>query len=235
VDRPQECWEDAARHAASYLERHADTFAGDWVSENAGGEYHVALTRDVPVHRRALRELLPRPEVLRVHPARYALAELLAIQRRIAHDADALATKGIRVSSMWPNHNDGLAVSVVASDADTASATLRERYGAAITVDYLGSEQTITESVAWRCYRPDGDGHTLKIEYVTNCCYAFERVELGEDGHEVRVTVLERAPVGFQTQAACKRSATAQLQHPLGDRRVIDGATGRTCPPCHDR
>jgi hypothetical protein len=232
VDTPRERWEAAPRHAGPYLERHAETFAGDWVSEEHGGEYHVAFTGDLSAHRLALSELLPCAEVLHVHAARYAIAELLALQEQIADEVGALVAEGIHVCTMRPDRNEGVKVALVAQDARRATAALRQRYGAAVTVDYLGSERTVRKTVAWRCYIAQENDRRLVIHYATNTCFEFERVERTEDANEVRLTVVERAPVGFQTMAGGARTATVRLRSAVGDRRVVDGSTGLPRPAC---
>jgi hypothetical protein len=115
--------EVAAERAAPYHERHARSFAGEWVSEQGGGEYHVAYTGDVEVHRRALSALLPEPQILRVHRKRYALARLLEIQDQIVKDASALAREGVLISSAGPDCDLGLEVAFVAAEPARAKAT----------------------------------------------------------------------------------------------------------------
>ena len=228
-----ERWERAAELAAPYLAEHAETYAGDWVSEDNGGEYHVAFTDDVEEHRRALEAIMRDPGVLHVHQGRFVLAELSSLQRRIAADRAELAQEGLYVSSTLLAPDTRLRLRVIAPDSDRAEALLRSRYGDAIRVDYLGPDRFVVEPSRWQgCYAIEPDGRTLTVSYRTNCCYELERVDHSANEREIRVTILERKPVDFETQAACKRRLTIQLEAPLGARAIIDAASGEQRAPC---
>jgi hypothetical protein len=223
--------EVAAQCAAPYHERHSASFAGEWVSEEGMGEYHVAYTDDVELHRRALSARLPEPQILRVHRKRYALARLLGIQDQIAKDASGLARDGVLISSAWPDCDLGLEVAFVAADSAQATALLRERYGPELQLRWLGAEWYADEVVPWARYAAGGCERELIVQYGTNSCFRFGHVAVSETPEEVRITVVERAPVGFRTQAGRGRRAVAQLSAPLDRRVVIDGATGEPRPP----
>ena len=90
-------YEEAAEHARPYIESHDRDYAGDWIEHERGGEYHVAFVRDVDVHRRALKSLVPDPEAIHVHSAPQSERERQELVDRIHADEDDLAAQGVRV------------------------------------------------------------------------------------------------------------------------------------------
>jgi hypothetical protein len=88
-----------AQAAEGWCERHArDVFAGGFVHPAEDGWcYYAAFAAEPAANLERLRAAVPHPERLRLYryPARYALAELRALQRRV--DADTPAWRGEQV------------------------------------------------------------------------------------------------------------------------------------------
>jgi hypothetical protein len=217
----------AVERAEPYIDHHRDEFAGNWVEYGDGGRYHVAFVGDLDAHRRHLAALLPDPDALCLHRARYAEHELQTLVDRLMQDSEELENLGIHVfvAGVDPKRNLA-AIELVAPDGDVATATLRERYGEPLVVEYMGSELTVVEPVAWDSFSIDAGGCILIVHYLTHPSYDVDRVEHSEDDQTIRVTVFERMSVGPVSAVAVTRTTSVHLQRPVGARRVIDGATG---------
>jgi len=105
----------------------------------------------------------------------------------------------------------------------------RGRGAERVALVHLGDASTTVEPQAWQRYT--ADGHELALHYVSNAVFEPAGVEIEEWPDEVRATVLERVPVGAHTLVGATRSQSAALATPLGDRRVVDGLTGRPRSP----
>lgn len=226
-ERQDELQTEAGDRLRGYLAAHRDSVAGVWLGPGLDPEYNVAFTRDVEAHRVAVLRLFPRPEVIRVHQAGYTQAELEAISDRIAEESGELEALGVKwLGSGVDVETNRVEVEVVASDEESARGILEHRYGPAVTVEWLGTEDRVLEKVPWQLWTIDEPGRLLTAHYSTFRAYELERAECQEDEHEVAVTVFVRAPHSVKTIGATFE-ATVELERALGDRRVIDGATGR--------
>src|SRR5439155_22094988 len=107
-------------------------------------------------------------------------------------------------------------------------AMLEQRYGAAVVCEWAGSKDHDVIRVPWQLWAIDTDDRTLTVHLETAADYQLEHAEHTEDDREVRVSVFVRVPVGGAIRAiGALREARVELSAPLGDRRVVDGATGR--------
>jgi hypothetical protein len=227
-------YEEAAQHVRRYTRQHHDQFAGSWVGHDNGGEYHVAFVRDADAHRRAIEALVPHPEVLHVHLARYTEDERRELVYRISDEEDELAAEGIKVVQLDGGGHDSewkVRAGVVAANSGTALSVMRERYGDAVEVEYLGTEPTRLAPSEWQRYEVDDDGRTLTLHYHANPFVPFERADTIENDDQVTVRIFDREPLGPVKMPATIRPVTVQLERPLGSRRVIDGTTGRLREP----
>ena len=69
---------------------------------------------------------------------------------RIADDEQLLRGRGIVIGAMWHDPDDGVVeVEVVAPDEAVVERMFKDRYGAAVRVDYCGSEETQVAPVGW--------------------------------------------------------------------------------------
>ena len=120
---------------------------------------------------------------------------------------------------------------VVAESEQHVRGVLEQRYGDAVGIDWVSTEDTRVVASEWQRYDIDESGMTLGIHYLANPFVPFERADVTEDDDRVTVTVLDRTPVGGVPLPATIRSVTAQLARPLGGRQVFDGTTGRLREP----
>jgi hypothetical protein len=219
---------EAHERLGEYLAAHSQAFAGMWYGAGLDPEYNVAFTRDVDLHREALLRLYPHPDIVRVHHARYSLAELEAIGDRVEEDEEALAAAGVNWMGIGIDEvANRVTVEVVAPDAQTARSVLNDRYGPAVECEWLGSTDTDVTKVPWQLWSADADDRRLTVHYNVLAAAEFDRVVLDEDDRQVRVTLFVREPVGTAKAIGAIREASVELSAPVGGRRVIDGTTGR--------
>ena len=196
-----------------------------------GDLLYVGFSEAIEEHRNELRRRIAEPSRLRVFRAAHSESERDAVQERIHEVDDALlAAAGIEVVGSHeddPKRN-GLVVEIVATDPHSAQRVFADRYGDIVRIDVLGTSSTTLEPVEWGQYSLDEDGRTMTVYWTTNATYDFERLEVDEGEDDVRVTVLERVPVGATKLPLARRSESVTLQATLGDRVVRDAATGRT-------
>jgi hypothetical protein len=225
-DRLEDLVEDVRAAVSPYLDRHRADVAGQWL-EYGRGAYHVGFARNVESHRDALARHVPQPGVLHVHAFEYAEAELEAIADRVVDEADELAAEGLAwMGSDIDVQANRVEVEVAGADADTATAILMSRFGPAVKCDWQGPEDTRVTPVAWQLWTIDESERLLTAHFGTWAAAKVERAECEEDADEVRVTVFVRLPGSMKTIGG-HFEATVELAQPLGQRRVVDGLTGR--------
>lgn len=214
-----------------YLEGIPDVLAGRWRGRGRGRGLgvHVALTTDLDRHCATMLRRLPEPELLHVHRAEHSLAELHAIQDEITDD-ETLAEAGIEWRGCGTDEiGNRVTLEAIAPDREAAARVVAERYGSAVELDYLGPDATVVEPQPWQLYSLEG--LALTVHYHTNATYEPAGARLVETDDEVRVTVLERVPVGSVKLPGATRQETVTLREPLGERPVVDGHAGRTRRP----
>jgi hypothetical protein len=210
-----------------YVADHAaDAFGGLWVGPRK--TVHVAFARDADHHAAALAARLPeddRPWV-DVVPVARTERELEAVMDRLDRDHDELEALGIRMDAFGPDVVENVVVvDALVDHPDRARRLLAERYGDAVRAS-LATPDQLVEAVAWQLYDEPEPGH-VTVRYAANAAYVLERVDVDETADAIRITVHERAPGVVSTLAGTTRTATVELSGPVGDRPVIDGATGR--------
>ena len=221
---------EAQDAAEPYLKQHAEDFAGDWLGYGRP-EYHVAFARNVEEHRAALARLVPRAEVLHVHSSTHTRAELRELQDRIFDDRDELAAAGVKLIEGGIDVETNLIeLGIAAPDPDAAAALIRSRYGPAVTCEWLGQDDTEAGPAPWMLWSLDASERLLTVHFKSASEAVLDRATVSEDEREVRVTVYVRTP---HIVVAIDKSlqATVELAQPLGNRRVVDGATGRVRKP----
>jgi hypothetical protein len=220
--------DEAGELIDSYLRQNAGVLAGHWVSYRGIGTHHLAFVADQEGHRAALRALVPQPDVIQVHSARFTLAELTEQLDRMFDDLDHLANAGIELleGGVSEEHNQ-IQVVFAGADRERGLQLLRTRYGPAVAPEWIGPDTTVVGPVDWQLFTRD-DETTLTLHYLSGGFdRPFERTEVSEGDDAVRATVLERFPLGANLAPLTQRSATVTLARPLGRRRVIDGASDR--------
>jgi hypothetical protein len=231
-----------AAEVERYARKHAPDSYGGSASEAKWPRpaYLVSyFTRDVARHQRALDRRLDRK--VRAVKVRYTYAHLRKVQDGI--DQRALAQEGIRFVLSAPNVRLNRVRLVVITARRNAAEVVRRLYGGAIRVEVVAHDDWRPICEVGDSYTLSADGRELTIHYWSVPAYRFHRLELRETGPGVRVAVRELVPRLAHPPDCQFRSATVRLAAPLGDRKVVDGETGRNLPPgdttphrdCRDR
>jgi hypothetical protein len=84
-----------------------------------------------------------------------------------------------------------------------------------------------TDSIA---YDGDPDGRRLTVQFSTRPAHRFESVAVAETPDEVVVELVVTSPRGPTRASGVLRRVRVELAAPLGERRVVDRASGRTLP-----
>ena len=99
-----------------------------------------------------------------------------------------------------------------------------------------GGPQTVTprpgmadvHPVAWRRSTADGSSVTVRFYSGVEPCNVLDRVEVAETDASVTITLYEGSdparPGAACIELAVLKAVTVELDRPLGDRRLIDGA-----------
>jgi hypothetical protein len=180
---------------------------------------------------------LPRRRVV-VERRRTPRQALIDLADRIADDHDALSKAGFELAWTGPDTTDDRVEIAVTGgkDAATAERFLTERYGAGLHVVWLGPSTHKEVARPFGSYRSTGT--TLRIYYALDPNGELEgNARLVTETREavvVETTVLE--PVGVRTLIGgfLARHVDLDLRGPLGDRRVVDHASGEPRPSVDD-
>ena len=157
-----------------------------------------------------------------------------AVRDRILADTDELAAEGFHVKTAGVDA--GRVKIGLITDRDDHAEYFRERYGP-VDTEVIATDLYSIERNEITGYR--ADGRSLTLFYGTGGGAELERVEVDEGAERVEVAIVERVPNGPRTLELQLADETVRLDRPLGDRVVIDAATGdrvRRCeePPCLD-
>lgn len=218
----------APRAVDVYLARRPGLSGGISIEGDYPTPYlHIRVTRDRAVHEPELRRLYPFPDRnLRVSQVQFSYDELLAAQDRI--DWDALEADDFDVTSTWPDiDTNRLIVALITKRTDHVQ-VFAARYGPAVMPVVIATEQTALECTKADAYRPSADGRSLRVLWTTGGGARFERIELMERRGRVEIGIVERVPNGPRTSEGIPAGRTVRLSRPLGGRRVVDAATGKT-------
>jgi hypothetical protein len=213
------------RRVERYLDRRPGLSGGISIEDEwpEGPYLQVLLTRDQAVHE---------PELKRRY--RYRLktalvqvpsAELRALQDRISADWDALEAEGFDIQAVGiDTEANRVDVSMISARADH-QAYFHARYGAAVRTFAVPSDERLA------CARLDGvrvssTGRSLVLLWTHSSGEELATVELTEHPDRVEVGIVEREPFFGGPDDAISGRTRVQLSRPLGDRRVIDAATG---------
>jgi hypothetical protein len=150
-----------------------------------------------------------------------------AVRERIFAELDELAAEGFHVKT---GSIDGGRVRIeLITERDDHGQYFRERYGP-VDTEVIATELESIERTAARGYRADGP--SLTLFYDTGGGARLERVDVEEGADRVDVAIVQRVPNGPRTLELAIVEETVQLERPLGDRAVVDAATGRRVRPC---
>jgi hypothetical protein len=174
----------------------------------------------------ALREIPRHPEHLRTVPVEHSESALRALQDSI--DFDAAAVDGLHVSGTSVDIDRNRVVVDLMTERSDHAAYFGERYGPLVITRVIAKQRSRPACARARGYRLSRDGRTLRVLYHSGGGAEFERIELAQDRRRVRVGVVEDVPNGVRTDDLRYESRRVRLRRPLGARRVVDAATGRT-------
>lgn len=157
--------------------------------------------------------------------------DLEVLADRINGDRDELLRIGVEV--FWVQVGDDevehqdLVFADLCGPAGEAAANelMRERYGPLVRVNYLGRESWVSSAAEWNTYRL-ASATEIVVRYDTLAFREPEDAEVAEDVGSVTITLHERSSVFAEKLLPAQREAHVTLSHALGDRIVIDGATG---------
>ncbi len=213
--------------ASRYLHRRPDLSGGVSIEEAWPGEPYllVRLTRDRAVHERILRRLARFPRNLRTVEVRYSERQLNRVANRVGRDWRKLKAEGFDLQ--------GWGADIVANTAEVELITRRtdhaeyfaQRYGP-VTTKVIATEPTRLDCASAGNYGVSGTGRSLVLRWGTGGGAEIETVELAEHADRVEVGIVERVPNGARTLELRFMSRRVALSAPLGDRAVIDAATG---------
>jgi hypothetical protein len=145
-----------------------------------------------------------------------------AVRERIFAELDELAAEGFHVKT---GGVEGRRVKIgLITERDDHAAYFRERYGP-VDTELIATELYSVQRNKIREYRADGT--SLTLFYGTGGGARLERVDVDEAPDRVTVAIVERVPNGPRTLELQLAEQTVRLERPIGDRRVIDAATGR--------
>jgi hypothetical protein len=182
----------------------------------------VLVTRDPERHERALRRRYRyRLEVVAVQ---FPTAELRALEERIAADSEALAAEGFDVQ-FAVIEDDRVYVHMITTRTDH-QAYFHARYGPAVTTFAVPDDERL-ECARLDAVRASSTGRSLLLRWTHSSGEKLETVELTEHADRVEVGIVQRVPSFGGPDDALEGRTRVLLSRPLGDRRVIDAATGR--------
>ncbi len=184
----------------------------------------VRLTREQALHAAALRRIYRHR--LRTVAVRFSEADLRALQDRISADGDALEAEGFDVRGLWVDGDDNRVMVQMVSARTDHEAYFQARYGPAVTT-FATAEATRLECTKLQRVRVSSTGRSLRLDWFYSRGDAFEGVELVEHDDRVEIGIVLRVDFFFGFDDARPARTRVQLSQPLGDRRVIDAATGR--------
>lgn len=215
---------DEARRVDGYVRAHRDEFGGSaFVSDYPRGlALRAHWTGHAARHRKRLRALTILP--VRTRTVRYTEDELRHAQDRVER---ARTPRGIFVSSASTAFFRNRVEVEVISERPDAKQALERRLG----------PQYMVKVVARRfsrlaCGRPEratvsANGLQVEMDLGTSGSVAVVKAFVAEEAGRVRVGIVLRVPTTFQTSDLAPHPATATLDEPLGDRKLVFAVDGR--------
>jgi hypothetical protein len=222
---------DLVDRAGAVFARSPDDLAElTWHWHEGQWAVRVMVTRDIERYRAVLRGRLD-PERVVVGRAHLSNRDLEALQRRVTGELGELRELGVDVQWVCVGPGRCLEVEYFAVDREGSVRLLRDRFGPALKPLWVAPERLGEEAQPFASWVIDG--HALTVFYGLGQngerpggCTAEEH----PDRVIVRLTI--RAPQGIATLIGgfMRSHATVKLSEPLGDRVVIDAASGDARP-----
>jgi hypothetical protein len=224
-----------------YLRRRPNLSGGISVQDDWPREPYLLLrlTSNPKLHERRLERLARFPDNLRTRKVAHSERELRRIQNRIsfrAHRRDGFQV----VSTGVDIDRNRVEIELITKRTDHAR-YFKRRYGPLVITRVIAAEPAFLDCAEAGTYEVAPDGRGLVVHWTRSGSVRLDHVELVERADRVEVGVVERVPHGAITGDAVGDQAPVSLAAPLGDRMVIDAATGRRLvqtgpspgePPC---
>jgi hypothetical protein len=211
-----------------YLVRRRGVDGGRSVEDGWPGDPYilVRLTRDRAAHEANLLRVTRFPGHLRTAEVRYSVDELNRIARRIYRDWRELEAAGFDVfgSAGHDIATNSVRVRLITKRTDHAE-YFAQRYGP-VTTEVIATEPTSLECAEADRYEIAPDGRSLVLRWEGEDVAAFERIDLVEHADRVEVGIVERVRNGAVPYENRRDRRRVALSAPLGDRAVVDAASG---------
>ena len=233
---------DLGREAYRYLSRRRDLGGGVSVEDDWPREPYllVRVTSRPALHLARLKRLARFPDNLRTVEVRYSARQLNRLASRIGRDRRELKAAGFDLQAWGPHIRTNTAsVELITARTDHAE-YFRNRYGP-VTTEVVATSPTRLECVKAGFYDVSASGRSLLLRWSTGQSRKVEQIELVEHPDRVEVGIVERAPNGIEEDDGLTGEHRVALGAPIGDRPVVDAATGRRLlqhgpspgePPC---
>ena len=218
---------DLGRRAYRYLRKRRDLSGGISVEDDwpRGPYLLVRVTRDAAAHAANLRRLARFPRNLRVVQVRWSERQLRRVANRIDPDLKELEAAGFELSSWGPDiSTNTVEVELITKRTDHTE-YFAARYGP-VTTTVIATEPTRLECAEASAYRISDTGRSLVLGWGASGDAEPSHIELTEHADRVEVGIVQRLPSGGQTDDFVGYQLRVALSAPLGERAVIDAATG---------
>lgn len=166
----------------------------------------------------------------RVELRPFSLAFLRAEQARVTPLLEGLRADGIQPAGIGVRlDRNRVVVGAVANNPAAADALIEQRFGPAIEASVRSLGPPTDACVPVRSYRVRGDRRSIVVQFGSAAAVTRARAHVVETRAGVRVTMVTTTPdaVGLVPAVLLRRERIVRLRRPFGDRRVIDGSTGR--------
>jgi hypothetical protein len=210
-----------------YLLRRRNVDGGMSVEDGWPGDPYilVRLTRDRAAHDANLLRLTRFPEHLRTARVRYSVAELDRIARRVQRDRREAAGFELGANLVPDLATNTVRVRLITARTDHAE-YFAQRYGP-VTTEVIATEPTSLECAEAGRYRISSTGRGLVLRWQSRDVATFARVDVVELADRVEVGIVERVRNSAGNYEDRSDRTRVALRAPLGDRAVIDTASGR--------
>jgi hypothetical protein len=218
---------DLGRRASHYLHLHADVSGGVSVQDDWPREPYllVGFTHDRAKYERALRRLARYPHNLRTKTVRFSERHLDRLSDRIWDDSKKLRAIGFILEEGSSNTDTGK-VEIGLITKRTDGAAYFERHYGPVKVTVVATEESSPVCTKSSSFKIAPDGMSLTVGWSSGGGAKAETIELTEYPDRVEVGAVERRYNGATTLEAFGLEKTVALSAPLGERPVIDAATG---------